>query len=103
MQHRYDGPGVLRGTRLDVFGYTMVRRVERALVAEYVETPATLTDALTEHNLELAREIAGLPDVVGGYERVKLRNVDACHARLGEPMSAFGGAQDTGRPLAIRR
>jgi indolepyruvate ferredoxin oxidoreductase len=81
----------LRGTRLDVFGYTTVRRVERALVDEYVANVETLTDALAEHNVELVVKIAALPDMVRGYEHVKLRNVDAYHARLAELMTAFCG------------
>jgi indolepyruvate ferredoxin oxidoreductase len=92
----------LRGSRLDVFGYTTVRRTERALINEYVATVATLTDALTEHNLALAVEIANMPDMVRGYEHVKLRNVDAYHARLAELMTAFCGGDRAILPSLAR-
>jgi indolepyruvate ferredoxin oxidoreductase len=92
----------LRGTRLDAFGYTRVRRVERALVDEYIAAVETLTDALTEHNAELAVEIAGLPDMVRGYEHVKLRNVEAYHARLAERLTAFGGGDRAGLAVPSR-
>jgi indolepyruvate ferredoxin oxidoreductase len=80
----------LRGTRLDVFGHTTMRRVERALIDEYVAIVAKLTDELAERNLALAVEIASLPDMVRGYERVKIRNVEAYRARLDELVTAFG-------------
>ncbi|MEU7524369.1 indolepyruvate ferredoxin oxidoreductase family protein [Saccharothrix sp. NPDC042600] len=64
----------LRGTALDVFGYAGVRRVERALVAEYRTAVVT---ALTTPDVDRSAvaELAALPDVVRGYEDVKLGNV----------------------------
>jgi indolepyruvate ferredoxin oxidoreductase len=65
----------LRGTALDPFGYARVRRVERALVAEYrgmVER--TLRDLGPERH-ERAVRVARLPDLIRGYEDVKLRSV----------------------------
>ncbi|PYM12480.1 MAG: hypothetical protein DMD81_23850, partial [Candidatus Rokuibacteriota bacterium] len=66
----------LRGSALDPFGYARVRRVERALIAEY---RALLEKALTSLSPETygrAVKLASLPDVIRGYEDVKLRNVD---------------------------
>jgi indolepyruvate ferredoxin oxidoreductase len=62
----------LRGTRLDVFGYTHVRRLERALVAHYREVVTGLVDDLSADNYERAVRVASLPDLVRGYEGVKL-------------------------------
>ncbi|WP_239339656.1 indolepyruvate ferredoxin oxidoreductase family protein [Frankia sp. CiP3] len=67
----------LRGTPFDVFGYAYVRRIERALVAHYRQLITTLTESLTSENYERAVRIAGLPDLVRGYESVKLANVAA--------------------------
>jgi indolepyruvate ferredoxin oxidoreductase len=65
----------LRGTALDPFGYAKVRRVERALVAEYrAMVEGTLRDLGPEGH-ERAVRIARLPDLVRGYEEVKLRAV----------------------------
>ena len=79
----------LRGTPFDPFGRTEVRRVERALVAEYREVIARLADGLTAGNHALAVEIAGLPDMVRGYEEIKLRNVRAYRERMSELTAEF--------------
>ncbi|HSK57923.1 MAG TPA: DUF6537 domain-containing protein, partial [Actinomycetospora sp.] len=71
----------LRGTRLDPFGVAEVRRVERELVAEYVDLVPTL---LALDDVDRAVEIAGLPDMVRGYEQIKLDNVARYRARLAE-------------------
>ncbi|MGH7358033.1 MAG: DUF6537 domain-containing protein, partial [Candidatus Rokuibacteriota bacterium] len=65
----------LRGTALDPFGYARVRRVERALVAEYRGMVERELVGLAEDGYERAVRIASLPDVVRGYEDIKLRNV----------------------------
>jgi indolepyruvate ferredoxin oxidoreductase len=91
----------LRGTALDPFGRTEVRRVERALLAEYRDAITRLADALTADNHALAVEIAGLPDVVRGYEDVKLGNVRAYRAQLAELLAVF--AAGGGVPLAEGR
>ncbi|GAA4898008.1 indolepyruvate ferredoxin oxidoreductase family protein [Actinomycetospora straminea] len=70
----------LRGTRLDPFGVAEVRRVERELVAEY----RALVPTLMELDVDRAVEIAALPDMVRGYEDIKLANVARYRARLAE-------------------
>ncbi|PYM19876.1 MAG: hypothetical protein DMD81_02935 [Candidatus Rokuibacteriota bacterium] len=66
----------LRGTALDPFGYARVRRVERALPGEYrALVEKALTD-LSPETCERAVKLASLPDLVRGYENVKLRNVE---------------------------
>ncbi|GIF70016.1 indolepyruvate ferredoxin oxidoreductase [Asanoa ishikariensis] len=66
----------VRGTPLDLFGYARVRRLERALLAEYEEVVADLVAGLTPGRHALAVEIAELPDQVRGYEDVKLANAE---------------------------
>jgi indolepyruvate ferredoxin oxidoreductase len=65
----------LRGTALDLFGRAEVRRVERALVAEYRDLVLRTLDLLSPATHEAAAQIAALPDLVRGYESIKLRNV----------------------------
>ncbi len=77
----------VRGTRLDVFGYAGVRRVERELVQEYRRTIEGLLDRLDDTSLPLAVEIAELPDLVRGYEHIKLAGVEEYHRRLAELQS----------------
>jgi len=79
----------LRGTALDPFGYTEVRRAERALITEYREVIDALLADLTDGNHALAVEIAALPDMIRGYEHIKLANVRAYHEKLTELRAEF--------------
>jgi indolepyruvate ferredoxin oxidoreductase len=69
----------LRGTPLDPFGFAKVRRVERALVAEYRGMVERALRDLGPERHERAVRVARLPDLVRGYEDVKLRNVQRFH------------------------
>ncbi|HEV2812280.1 MAG TPA: DUF6537 domain-containing protein, partial [Solirubrobacteraceae bacterium] len=72
----------LRGTPVDVFGYAKVRRVERALIGEYRElVDRSLSELRPETHTTVAK-IAALPDVVRGYEEIKLRNVERYRAEV---------------------
>ncbi|MCT7368026.1 indolepyruvate ferredoxin oxidoreductase family protein [Mycolicibacterium llatzerense] len=66
----------LRGTRADLFGLGRVRRCERELIIEYRAMIDEVASGLTEANLALAIEIADLPDMIRGYESIKLAGVD---------------------------
>jgi len=79
----------LRGTALDPFGHTEVRRTERALIAEYRQVIGQLLTGLTEANHDLAVEIAALPDLIRGYEDIKLANVRRYHEKLTELRAGF--------------
>lgn len=61
----------LRGSKLDIFGYTEERQMERRLAAEYRNMVLALLPQLRAGNLALAIEIAQLPDRVRGYGHVK--------------------------------
>jgi indolepyruvate ferredoxin oxidoreductase len=65
----------LRGTPLDIFGHTHMRRVERALIGEYRGLIEQALDGLSPESYERAVELARLPDMIRGYEEVKLGNV----------------------------
>jgi indolepyruvate ferredoxin oxidoreductase len=65
----------LRGTALDPFGYAEVRRVERALVPEYRALVEKALAGLGPESYERAVTLAALPDLIRGYEAIKLRNV----------------------------
>ena len=65
----------LRGTALDPFGRAAVRRVERALPGEYRALVDRALADLSPAGYERAVSLARLPDVVRGYEDIKLRNV----------------------------
>ena len=66
---------VLRGTPARSFGFAAVRRVERQLVGEYRALVEKALVGLSPESYERAVKLAGLPDVIRGYEEIKLRNV----------------------------
>jgi indolepyruvate ferredoxin oxidoreductase len=74
----------LRGTPLDPFGRHPIRRIERELVIDFTALVATTSAQLDPANYELAVELATLPDLVRGFDHVKLRNVEIYRARLAE-------------------
>ncbi len=61
----------LRGTPLDIFGYTQERRDERQWVTDYENMMCELLPVLSEENYEYALELAQLPDSIRGYGHVK--------------------------------
>lgn len=65
----------LRGHVLDPFGHTAMRRLERRLIDHYETMITTLADRLTTANYQTALDAASAPDIVRGYEEVKLANV----------------------------
>ena len=71
----------LRGTPFDLLGYSAERRMERALAADYERVVARLCAELTAADLDLACEIAAVPDAIRGYGPVRQRNADAARAR----------------------
>jgi indolepyruvate ferredoxin oxidoreductase len=75
---------VVRGTRLDPFGYAHVRRTERALPGEYVALLDAALPRLGPETLDLAVEVAELPEFVRGYEQIKLDGVERFRARGAE-------------------
>jgi indolepyruvate ferredoxin oxidoreductase len=71
----------LRGSPLDVFGYASVRRTERRLVGEYRGLVRDALGQLTPSNHATAVELAELPDVIRGYEDIKLAGVERFRKR----------------------
>jgi indolepyruvate ferredoxin oxidoreductase len=72
----------LRGTPLDPFGIAHVRRVERELIQEYEQLIRAETAQLSLETHARAIAVARLPDLVRGYEEIKLRNVAAFRAEV---------------------
>ena len=82
----------LRGTWLDVFGYTGERRAERRLIGEYRQTIENLLAALTADNYQLAVEIAALPERIRGFGHVKIGNIARAKKCEAELLTAFSDA-----------
>ncbi|MGQ0651570.1 MAG: indolepyruvate ferredoxin oxidoreductase family protein [Betaproteobacteria bacterium] len=84
----------LRGTALDVFGYTEERRTERALIREYEETVETLLRGLTPSNHAVALQIASLPDEIRGFGHIKAKSIAAAREKRDELLAQFGAVRD---------
>ena len=80
----------MRGTALDVFGRTTLRRVERALTAHYEALVRSMVDRVTADNHRELVALAGLPDLVRGYEDVKIASVHQYVAEVQRQAAALG-------------
>jgi indolepyruvate ferredoxin oxidoreductase len=79
----------LRGTALDVFGYTAERKGERKLIEDYFATVDMLLATLDHDNHALAVEIASIPEHIRGYGHVKERHLAAAMTRQNDLMQAW--------------
>jgi indolepyruvate ferredoxin oxidoreductase len=84
----------LRGTRLDPFGYTAERRMERALPGEFEQTVDALLEQLDAGNIDDAREIAGLYMDIRGYGPVKEKAVEEVRAKVAERLESVRPSVD---------
>ena len=79
----------LRGSALDVFGYTEERRSERALIAEYEATISGLLADLTAQRRDLAVSIASVPEHIRGFGHVKARHLAAAVAQRAQLLEQY--------------
>ena len=64
----------LRGTRLDLFGRQSERKLERALIEQYVGDVRSVLAMLRPDTLDVAVALAQLPDTIRGFGPVKEAN-----------------------------
>ncbi len=91
----------LRGTAFDVFGYTEERKEERALVLEYRasvdEILAVLGHAgqagLDAERLQLALNVARIPEQIRGFGHVKARHLKAARQNWAAYRAQFRQSQ----------
>ena len=81
----------LRGTPLDIFGYSDDRRIERQLIADYEALLETLMAELTSANHAVAVELASIPEKIRGYGPVKQRHLKAAKAEEAALREQFRG------------
>ena len=79
----------LRGTKLDIFGYSEERRMERRLIGEYEATIDSLLATLDQNNHGQAVQIAAIPETMRGFGHVKEKNVTAAKAREASLLAAY--------------
>jgi indolepyruvate ferredoxin oxidoreductase len=71
---------VLRGTPLDIFGYSEERRTERKLIADYEAMLDEILQKLTPENHPLAVGLAAIPEKIRGFGHVKAQHLKAAKA-----------------------
>ncbi|TNJ33289.1 indolepyruvate ferredoxin oxidoreductase family protein [Arenimonas terrae] len=79
----------LRGGAFDVFGKTEERRMERQLIVDYARTVEELLAALDGGNVDLAAQIASVPEHIRGYGHVKEAHFAKAKAREAELLATW--------------
>jgi indolepyruvate ferredoxin oxidoreductase len=79
----------LRGTPLDLFGYSSERRLERRLIAEYETVVEEVLAQLGPANHEIAVELARLPEQIRGFGHVKERHLREARKRESALLAAL--------------
>jgi len=79
----------LRGTPLDIFGYSAERKMERGLIGEYEALLEQILAGLSAAKLDSAIELARLPDDIRGYGYVKDKFLVEVNTRKDELLAAF--------------
>ncbi|MFT7527168.1 MAG: indolepyruvate ferredoxin oxidoreductase, partial [Arenicella sp.] len=82
----------VRGTPMDLFGYTQERRMERELIARYQNELKVVVDGLHKDNLDVAIQIASFPDQIRGFGPVKEKSVKQADLELERLKQAFADA-----------
>ncbi|MGH6610841.1 MAG: DUF6537 domain-containing protein, partial [Burkholderiaceae bacterium] len=81
----------LRGTALDVFGYTAERRTERRLIEEYEATVEEILSRLSADNHQLAVQLASIPDDIRGYGYIKAGNLKVARIKWDDLLAKLRG------------
>ena len=92
----------LRGTALDVFGYTHERKMERQLIADYEKLVDDLLLHTTADNYEIAVDLASIPEHIRGFGHVKQAHVVEAKKRWADLLAEFRQPAGGGRHIRIR-
>jgi indolepyruvate ferredoxin oxidoreductase len=83
----------LRGTAFDIFGKSAERRLERALIADYLGSMGSVLDKLSLENMQthmpIALDLARIPESIKGFGHVKDRNAAAARLKWDGLMKQF--------------
>ncbi|MFL4998494.1 MAG: indolepyruvate ferredoxin oxidoreductase family protein [Microvirga sp.] len=79
----------LRGTPLDVFGYTHERRAERQLIREFEGLIEEIVTKLNADNHAVAVGLANIPQKIRGFGHIKDRNLKAAKAEEADLLAKF--------------
>jgi len=88
----------LRGTPLDIFGYTEERRMERALITQFEKDMKTMLPLLNDQTRDAIEALVALPQQIRGFGPVKAQNAEKAAARRDELMTIIvAGGPDLAR------
>lgn len=79
----------IRGKRFDPFGWSLERKIERQLVADYKQTLSEMLPGLNQQNHAIAITIASMPDQIRGYGPVKDKSIAEAQRRNTELVAEF--------------
>ena len=85
---------VLRGTALDIMGYSQERKSERQLIADYKSRMQQISTELKPDNYQTAVELASLPDKIRGYGHVKKKNIEETRQEEQRLLERFKRGED---------
>lgn len=86
----------LRGTPLDVFGYTAERRFERKLITDYKALMNDVVDRVNQNNLDVAIQIAMAAYEVRGFGLIKDASAIEYEKNLADLRQQFDAVAQTG-------
>jgi indolepyruvate ferredoxin oxidoreductase len=70
----------LRGTALDIFGYSAERRLERAVLAQYEADLALIGRRLAPTSIDAAAALASVPSLIRGFGHVRRASIERAAA-----------------------
>jgi indolepyruvate ferredoxin oxidoreductase len=90
----------VRGTPLDVFGYSHERRTERQLIRDFEAQLEEIIARLTPDNHATAVGLANLPQKMRGFGHIKERNLKAAKAEEADLLAKFRAEPPQPLPIA---
>jgi indolepyruvate ferredoxin oxidoreductase len=81
----------LRGTPLDIFGYSEERRTERKLIADYEAMIDEILEGLSPQKHAIAVALASIPEKIRGFGHVKARHLVPAKAEEADLLAKFRG------------
>ena len=90
----------LRGTPLDIFGYTAERKMERQLIVEYKALMDDVLPKLNAGNYTAAVDLANLPEQIRGYGHVKEEHVKRAEVEKQNLLAQFANPQSDHKQAA---
>ncbi|MFD3486998.1 indolepyruvate ferredoxin oxidoreductase family protein [Streptomyces sp. NPDC058665] len=79
----------LRGTPIDPFARTEMRRAERALITQYQQHVRQALEQLTPDNADAVAQLAELPRAIRGYEGIKAARIEEYLAQAPRALEAL--------------